>query len=294
MTHLTPHRSAELRRALATICRAAGVPDTGAELIRYTNHAVYRLPRAHVVARIADGPLAAERAARVVATARWLAVRGAPVVPLAAGIRQPVRVGRVAATFWRELATINGTAADLAKPLLALHGLTGIGLPRWTPFGIAARRLAAADELTPEDHAWLGAAWAAASREYDAVAPTLRSGVVHGDAHVGNLLRERAGQVVLCDLDSTGFGPLEWDLVPAAVAAIRFDGSAGYAELVQAYGRDVTQSPAWPLLRRIRELTMVTVVLPDLRQRPAIAAEHAHRMRTLRAGDDDAGWRRYE
>ena len=136
-------------------------------------------------------------------------------------------------------------------------------------------------------------AFAIAEREYRTAAASLRTGVVHGDAHAGNLLRDGSGGFVLCDLDSTGIGPLDWDLVPAAVGAIRFGEPACYAGLVAAYGRDVTAGRAWPLLRRIRELVMVTSVATDLRHRPAVATEHAHRMRTLRAGDTHARWHRY-
>ncbi|MGH3998017.1 MAG: aminoglycoside phosphotransferase, partial [Pseudonocardiaceae bacterium] len=41
------------------------------------------------------------------------------------------------------------------------------------------------------------------------------------DARLGNLIASPQGPV-LCDLDTTSIGPPEWDLVPAAVAALRF------------------------------------------------------------------------
>ncbi|MFI0794518.1 phosphotransferase family protein [Micromonospora rubida] len=41
--------------------------------------------------------------------------------------------------------------------------------------------------------------------------------LIHGDAHVGNLLREPSGRVVLCDFDATCIGPRQVDLVAVAV-----------------------------------------------------------------------------
>ncbi len=294
-TRLTATRAEELSAGLRAACRFGGFDPTRAELIKYTVNAVYRLPAAGVVVRLADDPGAVERAQRVVGTARWLAGHRVPAVRLVEGIAQPVTVGLCAATFWVEHGDHGGhRARDLAGPLRALHRLPVAGtLPRWSPFGSAARRLAAADGLAAVDRRWLGEQWAAVEQEYRVAAASLRTGVVHGDAHAGNLLRDGHGGFLLCDLDGTGIGPLDWDLVPVAVAAIRFGPPGWHVELAAAYGRDVTTNPAWPLLRRIRELVMVTSVATDLRHRPAVAAEHAHRMRTLRAGDAEARWHRY-
>jgi aminoglycoside phosphotransferase (APT) family kinase protein len=295
VTQLTPGRAAELCDALAAVCAPARLDPAGAQLLKYTVNAVYRLPHAGVVVRVADDPGAADRARRVVSAARWLAGHRAPVIRLVEGIAQPVTVGLAAATFWVELGD-HGVhrAVDLAGPLRALHALPPGGpLPRWSPFEAAARRLACADDLADDDRDWLAGRWAAAGRDWRAVAGGLRTGVVHGDAHPGNLLRDGRGRYVLCDLDSAGLGPLDWDLVPAAVAAIRFGTPRRYAELAARYGRDVTAGAAWPVLRRIRELVMVTAVAGDLRQRPAVAAEHARRLRHLREGEDTARWVRY-
>lgn len=144
----------------------------------------------------------------------------------------------------------------------------------------AARRLHAADPILPaDDLAWLTEQWGEVERDYRIL--DLPMGIVHGDAHTGNLLRDN-DRVVLCDLDSTGIGPTAWDLVVTAVDDQRF-GSDTYPELAAAYGRDVTTEPAWPTLRRVRELGLVTSVIADLARRPAVAAEHRRRLDDLRS-----------
>jgi len=296
VTELTPARAAELYDVLTAACALINADASGAELLKYTNNAVYRLRADPVVVRIGIGDIGARRAPRVIAAARWLAERDAPVVRLL-DIAQPVHVDGYAATFWHALPDPTGTVwsgADLAVPLLAVHRLpTHPALPEWDPFTPARQRLDAADGLDPDDLAWLREQWAQAEQQYRKARAEFRLGVLHGDAHTGNLLRTPDGRVVLCDLDSTGQGTVAWDLVPTAVGATRFGNRARHVEFAAAYGQDVTNTAEWPTLRRIRELGLVTSVVPELRRRPDVAAEHAHRLKSLRAGHNETLWRRY-
>jgi Ser/Thr protein kinase RdoA (MazF antagonist) len=207
-----------------------------------------------------------------------------------------------AVTFWHALRrrpeSDPWSGAELAAPLKAMHDIhidDTAGLPRWEPFAAAQRRLAAADPaLPPDDLAWLHDQWNLAAEQYRRL-PPVQLGLVHGDAHAGNLLRPQPGSQtpVLADLDSCGIGPVSWDLAVPALDGIRFGEKDFYVDFAAAYGRDVTESPEWPVLRRIRELLLATSAIPDLSRRPAIAAQHAHRLATLRAGHTDAIWRGY-
>ncbi|MFD7841838.1 phosphotransferase family protein [Nocardia sp. NPDC059764] len=127
--------------------------------------------------------------------------------------------------------------------------------------------------------------------KFERISPT--RAVIHGDAHTGNLLRDPSGRIMLGDLDSTGIGPVAWDLVVCAVVAQRFGRTGFYREFSAACGWDVTQTSEWPTLRRIRELILVTSALPDLGRRPEVAAEHQHRLRTLREETLNARWHPY-
>ncbi|WP_280390706.1 aminoglycoside phosphotransferase family protein [Nocardia brasiliensis] len=295
-TNLSPGRSAELHAAVADACAQMNIVATQAELIKYTVNAVFRLHGQPIIVRVGAGDVGEARGARLVRVARWLAQAGAPISPILDG-PQPVYVaGRYTVTFWHELSTQPAwSPRELADPLRVIHSLApDNALPEWNPFDTARQRLAAADgAVARDDLKWLGEQWSAAEHDYRSVAPMMPTGIVHGDPHTGNLLRDGRGRVVLCDLDETGIGPLAWDLVPQAVGAVRFDRADFYAEFIEAYGADVRVEPFWPVLARIRELIMVTSVLPDLGQRPAVAAQHAHRLATLRAGNRTATWSLY-
>ncbi|MGN2642365.1 phosphotransferase [Nocardia takedensis] len=289
----------DLRADLAAICAAADLDPRGATLIKYTNNAVWQLATAPMVVRVGMGAVGRFRAPRVTAIARWLTDHDAPIPHLVPGIDQPVIAADTAATIWQSLTRPehHWEPTDLAEPLRALHtidvGAAPDQLPRWNPFDAATRRLTDADPALPaDDLAWLREQWATVEDRYHRL-PPLSHGIVHGDAHTGNLLRDHRGRVVLCDLDSAGHGPLAWDLATNAVDAQRFGHPDDHTRLAHAYGHDITTEPAWPVLRRIRELVLVTSVIPDLASRPAVATEHARRLHTLRTNDNTI-WQPYE
>jgi hypothetical protein len=113
---------------------------------------------------------------------------------------------------------------------------------------------------------------------------------VRGDAHAGNLLRQRGGDVVLCDFDPTCRGPWEVDLVAVAVGERRFGRAGAHKQLAAAYGYDVTTDPDWPLLREARELKMIAAAVPLLASTPAIATEFDTRPQSIRDDDHRARW----
>ncbi|WP_280385282.1 phosphotransferase enzyme family protein [Nocardia wallacei] len=294
-TSLSPRRAAELHAAVVESCGRMGVDPSGAQLIKYTVNAVYAL-NAPIVVRVGSGDVGHFRGQRLVEVARWLTEQDAPTIRLVEG-DQPVCIDGFTVTFWHKAhARNNWSAQHLVAPLHALHRLApgGSALPAWDPFETARRRLAGADAgIAEDDLRWLHAEWQAAEQDYAAARSTMHMGVIHGDPHTGNLLLDERGRIVLCDLDETGIGPLAWDLVPQAVGAARFDRADFYRQFVNAYGSDVRDLPEWPVLARIRELIMVTSVLPDLGHRPETAAEHAHRLASLRSGDTSVIWHLY-
>lgn len=286
-----------LHSLLTAVCACAGLPADGAELVKFTNNAVFLLRRAPVVVRIAGSRAARSRVPTVVRVARWLAEHDFPAVRLLPGYEQPLEVDGHLVTLWRQVPASGArpTGAELAVLLRRLHALPAPSpaLPPWRPLEAVRRRLAEPEELTPADHAFLLDECDEVERLLAALDYALPPGVIHGDAFLGNVISGPAGPV-LCDFDGTCVGPREWDLTPVAVGALRMDYPVDdHRPLAEAYGFDVLRWPGFPVLRRLRELKLVTSVLPILRSQPGIRPQWEHRMRTFRARDLTTRWQPY-
>jgi hypothetical protein len=292
--HFTSDKLAE---ALADVCAAAGLDPAGAALLRMTNNAVYRLARHPVVVRIVASRGLRHRVEKVVRVAAWFAEHDVPAVRLLPDLVQPVRAGEHLATIW-ELVPAGGArprGRDLARLLRAVHSLPvpPFPLPAWQPLDDVRLRVDEAEQLDDADRAFL-------LRRCDEVADRIAGldltrppSLIHGDAHLGNLIPGPAG-AVLCDFDSSCIGPPEWDLTPLAVGVVRFGEPAGrYRELARTYGFDVTRWSGFPVLREIRELKLITSVLPIMRSHPGVRPELLRRLDDFRRGDTSSRWSRY-
>lgn len=322
-TALSDAVASELRVHLADVCTQLGIEPDSARLVKYTMNAVFEAPP--FVIRLAAGQYAATLARRVVSVAESLAETGMPTVRVASSVApQPIFSGDWVATVWEYVPTVcdEPKPADLAAPLRALHHLDqlDVALPRWSPIEKFRRRLAAAASLPPQEAKELDQ-WSRnelglsapdllrdlrrrcddAEEDLDRVAWQMPWGVIHGDAHTGNILLPLPGDDVrargdplLCDLDGVCIGPREWDLVPTAHGATRFGRSrVDYQGFVDAYGIDLTGWAGWPILRGVRELQLVTSTIDALAGRPDVAGELARRLRSIFSEDRRTTWRRY-
>ncbi|MFI7077140.1 aminoglycoside phosphotransferase family protein [Micromonospora sp. NPDC049903] len=309
-TTLTAEAADEIQRGLDAVRQQAGLASGEARLMRYTINAVYRI--GDKVLRLSHGEAARERAHRVVRAMALLAEHQVPSVELDTSVAQPVMVDEWVATVWHYVdhSTHRPDPIELAEPLARLHAISEVPpfLPRWSPVATARRRLSGLASL-PADELLFTQRWAARElalsldglvaqldERCEELEPRVASarwqlptGVVHGDAHVGNVLAGR-----LCDFDSLAVGPREWDLVPLVHSAIRFgDPREPYERFAEVYGFDLATSPSWPLLREVRELQLVTSVMNKLLGRPEVAQTLGHRLRTYLAGDNSTVWQRY-
>ncbi|OLF18328.1 phosphotransferase family protein [Actinophytocola xanthii] len=286
-----------LAAALVEVCAIAGLDPAGARLVRCTNNAVFELARHPVVVRIVASNALRHRVDKVVRVATWLAEHEVPAVRLVPGIVQPVYAGEYLATVW-EAVPQGGRrprGRDLAKLLHRLHALPepSFRLPDWQPLDDVRRRIGEADGLGAAELAFLLNRCDEVSERLEAAEFTLPPVLLHGDAHLGNVIPSPLGPV-LCDFDSASRGPLEWDLTPLAVGVVRFGEPAGrYREFVRTYGVDVTTSPTFEVLREVRELKLITSVLPILSSRPEVRPELFRRLDDVRRGDSSARWARY-
>ncbi|MEU1239905.1 aminoglycoside phosphotransferase family protein [Micromonospora parva] len=280
--------------AMRDIAATLNVSFHDARLLRLTNNAVFALPDAGLVIRIARTHQLRDRVTKVVQLARWFAELDAPTIRLARDVEQPIERAGLVASVWQFVPPHPHppTVEDLGAALRTFHalGVPAFPLPLWDPIGDARRRLADADQLSKPDRDFL-ADWC--DRLEPEVANLVGSGtrtLVHGDAHAGNLLREPSGRTVLCDFDATCVGPWQVDLAAVAVGEARFGGTGRHGSLATAYGFDVTADPSWPLLRDARELKMIAAAVPLLTTGPSVAAEFANRLRSVRLSDPTARW----
>jgi Phosphotransferase enzyme family len=287
----------KLDAVLAAIGERAGLDVREARLIKFTNNAVFRLTQVPAVIRIAGSATMRHRVPKVVQVGRWLADEDVPAVRLLPGVPQPLEVDGHLATLWQEVPTVGPkpTGSDLADILRQWHALAPppFELPAWRPFEEIRGRLSEPEGLDAGDLAFLLDRCDAIEAELDRVEYVLTPGPIHGDAFLGNLIPGPHGPVI-CDFDSTSTGPREWDLTPVAVGKLRFDypGNA-YEELAARYGFDVTRWDGFDVLRQVRELKLVTSIVPILRSNPGLREQWAHRLETFKNGDVAARWTTY-
>lgn len=290
-----PFDPSTARVALIDACAVVGLDPAEAELVRLGENAVYRL-RTPVIARVARSAERRPDSQREVQVARWLADIGIPAIrPL--DVVQPIEADGRVVTLW-ESATDRedyGTTAELGAILRRLHAQeapTKLALPRLRPFDRVGRRIDTVSGVSGDDRSFLRDRAAQLAAAYDHLVFELPFGVVHGDANVGNLLRDRQDRALLMDLDGFAEGPREWDLIQTAIFYDRFGwhSQSEYRQFVDSYGYDILEWPGYPVLRDTRELLMVTWLMQNVAGSEGSATEFAKRMRSLRAGAVPADW----
>jgi aminoglycoside phosphotransferase (APT) family kinase protein len=218
-------------------------------------------------------------------------------VRLLGDVPQPLRVNGQLVTLWHEVVATGPrpTGGSLASILRQVHALPDpeFPLPPWTPFDEIRQRLAEPEGVGQADLDFLLECCGDVEDQLRGIEYRLPPGPIHGDAFLGNLIPGPDGPI-LCDFDSTAHGPREWDLTPVAVGRLRFDYDRDtHGELASRYGFDVTQWSGFPVLRAVRELKLVTSVVPILRSNPSIRPQWEYRLRTFRSGDASARWSTY-
>lgn len=282
-----------------TACRLVGLDAGELRPIRIHSNAVFLLPRARVIVRVGRGADAVGRAVRAVEVTRWLAGEGFPSVVPVRGIEQPIIVDgdqdeAAPVTFWEQAdicpAPEPVTGAELGRLLRRLHALRPpFVLPLFRPLDRLIAAVRASSWLRESDRRWIDARVVELQHSLDTVEFRLGTGLVHGDAQLGNVISARTGLLV-ADWDNAATAPREWDLVPAA-AEERFGGSPQLlTQLLAAYGADPTTGPGWGILRDIYELRSVAAHIRRAPSSPAHAREAALRIASLRAGDRAVRW----
>ncbi|WP_157254871.1 aminoglycoside phosphotransferase family protein [Nonomuraea typhae] len=248
-------------------CRLLGLDSTGMRLLHLRANAVFHLPAAEAVLRLRYAPGNTTVAARLhtaVTVTRWLAQQGFPTItPLA--VDQPAGIDGWLATAWYHVPQMAGRAAspeELATIIRTLHtmSLPPIALPRLQPLGSLRADLHAMDPASapvdPGQAVWLVRRCDYLEQALPALMAELDHGLLHGDAHTGNLFGA-PGRWRLGDWDSVSHGPLLQDAIPTLIGHRRFDRPrTRWIGFCRAYGLDpeVETAPVTHLLAEAREL----------------------------------------
>jgi aminoglycoside phosphotransferase (APT) family kinase protein len=219
----------------------------------------------------------------------------------ATDVDQPIVINSHVVTFWRSVSRDGqeyATVADVAEVISRLHKLTApaeLHLPRLKPFDHAAGRIATNEWLTDSDRDFLTQQLGRLQQQYADLDFVLPPGVIHGDAGIGNVLRDSRGKPVVIDLDGFAIGPREWDL---ALTAIYYDSFGWhtreeYETFVRVYGFDIMQWSGYLVMREVREFLMVTWVIQKAGDSEHVAAEASKRITALRSGASRRNWEPY-
>jgi Ser/Thr protein kinase RdoA (MazF antagonist) len=284
--------------AIKHACATLGVNSSDAVPLHGRANAVYLLPHANAVLRLRltrHNQEWEQRLAISVEVTRWLAEQGFPtVVPLP--IDQPISIDGWTATFWKYEAVQRSEAAttvvNLAELLRQLHATPAppIDLPETDPLGSLQTDLCNDNILNHEHREWLSAQVDDIKRSYPRTPLPLDKGLIHGDAHAGNILHVVGDRSLLGDWDSVSRGPRVQDLIPTLHRVRHFEHPyAEWRRLCVAYGvdADIEHHPGVQLLQRARELRSLAAYIRGAAQSD-IRAELEKRLRTLMTGYPEA------
>jgi len=282
--------------ALQAACAVAGLDGRDAHLLHVRGNAVYHLPRIGVIARLrvvpADpGAVRAQFSTALRVTA-WLCRHGFPATePL--DLDQPVAVDGHLATFWRYVTVTSPETRDLAalgRLIRHLHSLShaDVSLPAASPLGSLRADLDGSDAVTPADRQWLLHRADDLEEQYQRAHWALGTGLIHGDAHAGNLLHASTG-VILGDWDSVSHGPRELDLTPTSMWYRYGRPQAEWDAFCAAYGVDPADLPGLPLLQGLRELQALAAYARNATS-DAFRNELARRVTSLKDGNRATAW----
>jgi aminoglycoside phosphotransferase (APT) family kinase protein len=292
----------QFEAVLADVCRQIGITASGAELLRIHSNAIFAVPSAGLVIRISTSLAARARIAASLKVTAWLAESGFPCTAPAPVAGQPFTIDGKVASVWQYVPEAPGpppSSSDLARLLRDLHSRP---LPPSPPEALtdplasvaAALRSAPADGMPRRDRDWLAGQVEELRSRWAGLRFPHPPALIHGDAHLGNLIRAPHSTIVLGDWDHVAVGPREWDLAQVFYTSQRL----GYPQREDvdgfgaAYGWDPRDWPGLPVLVAIREISGLS---PYIRNAPAQSfsrRELAMRIGTLQAGDRSARWNR--
>ncbi|GAA2613757.1 aminoglycoside phosphotransferase family protein [Actinomadura fulvescens] len=296
MPDRSQHRdgTAEILEQLAELHH---IDVSGAHLLHQHSNTAIALPSSGLLVRIAGNPDALEAVTASVAVTRWLAARRYPCVA-PADIEPFISAGRVV-SLWQLIDVADGppgNGAELGRLLRQLHDQPKPPFPLATlddPLRSVARAVDnAAHGLADDDRHWLRHRINQLRQQWTRLTPALPTGLIHGDAHSNNIIRNHSGTALLGDWDHTALGPREWDLIQPHYMKRRFNRHTEQeiADFTTTYGWDVRTWDGFPLLIEIREISGLSPYIRKSNQDEWARDEVTHRLQTLKDADTSTHW----
>ncbi|UGT61569.1 phosphotransferase enzyme family protein [Nocardia asteroides] len=287
----------DLEAVARAACSAVGLNASDLEPIKVAENAIYRVPSAAIVVRVAK-PGQEAAAERELLIADWLRRSGVPAVEPADLATTFVIQRDHPVSFWKELPEHHGaTAPEIARALRTLHRLEPAEfLPDIDPFVRLDQRIDAAAATSPADRRWLRRHLAELRERWAERTGGMPWGPIHGDAWDGNVVTTTDGTTLFLDLERASVGPPEWDLTSTAIKRSSFGwiSRQQYAGFAQAYGHDVETWPGFPLLRDIREMRMTCMAVQAAGRDSGRARQAQLRVDSLRGRRGPRPWRGWE
>jgi hypothetical protein len=281
---------------LRALCAGYGVDSAGARLLHARSNAVYLLPNADLVIRMAPATdVRRQRAHTTILVTRWLAEQDPAIALSPAGGDQPVEAAGAIATFWPYRPTPGVPPThEIAGLIRRLHAtpVPPFPVPEHQPLvrlreALALDRARPAPVLSEPDRAWLQNRAEHLVQTYGQTEWPLGRGLVHCDVHEENVVDSEGWKLI--DWDQVCLGPREFDLVSALPDHFHQSETERQA-LLTAYGYDLLGWKGWVLVRDIIELHSLSSYLRLAATRPDAATELKFRVESLRNDDRAARW----
>ncbi len=291
-------------RIVETFLDQHALAEPDADLVRFHQNAVYRLPSHGLTVRIYGPEDGAAKARLMIAFADFLKDKDLPAVRLSDRFpSQPFDIGGRQVTIWDWLEsdepanTADGGYHAFGAALRELHAVSGefdypvTDLDPLKKIRNRLERLAAAGRLADRHLDTLEASYARTLE----LAPSLTqsrlgAGVLHGDALRKNAVQS-GGRMHLIDFDSVCRGPLEWDIAPTLVAEKRLGFDAADCDAFLAgYGIDRDALPDIEPAMIVKQLSMTVVLCLKAGESDAVDAEIDRRLQAWNAWDFETPW----
>lgn len=284
-THLDPTTA---HGVMVAACRRLGIDAVNSQLIRLGENALFRLSSEPTIVRVGRS---IDEIKKEVEVSIWLGENNLPGTEIAYPEVPILVIDDFPVTFWKLIIenSKKPTPADLGKVLRHLHTLpesATLELPEFKLMPKIDRRIEyLRDTFDAVDLDFIQHRKSQLEKEFSLVRSSLGSGPIHGDAHIGNLMRERDGTIRLIDYGDFCVGPREWDISTLAVSyKVGTVPESTYRAFSDAYGFDALQWDGFPVVQAARELNMTTWLMQLEGHSCRVDTEIRKRLTDLRYG----------